>query len=126
MAHKKSIGRKASEETREAASFLCDIYGPALTSPTGRYCVNPDDEPEDQVFVTTEQAGRALLDAIQRLARTGYLVDTEVDLERFTIREYYKLIKSKGKTSKEAIAELGKVYFRSERDLQRQVGNDKR
>ncbi|NHZ38663.1 hypothetical protein [Massilia aquatica] len=126
MAHKKSLGRKASDEARRAAQELVDTYGPALSSPDGQYCINPSDLPEDQTVVTAEQAAHALLEALTLLASTGWLVDTTVSLDRFVMREDYQSIRKKTQTTKEALEELGKKHHRSVRDLQRQVGSAKR
>lgn len=120
------IGRKASDEARREAKNLAQTYGPAVKSPDGSYCVNPEDGPEDHIYVSAEKAAYVLLEAMQRLAATGWLEETEVKLERFLIREQYKHIRGKTHTTKEAIEKLGMEYPRSQRDLERQVGKTKR
>lgn len=117
-----SVGRKAGVEARDAAQELIDCYGPALSNPAGRYCINPADAPEDHIHVSAEQAAHALLRAWRRFVDTGWLVETEVKLEGFMIREDYKPIRANAKTSKEAIERLAKIYPRSIRDLERIVG----
>lgn len=118
---KSAVGRGAAEESRDAARALVRIWGPALLSPSGTFCVNPDDDVEDQVTVSAAQATRALFDAMVRLADTGWLVETEVSLERFMIRETYKSIRIRARTTKTALEELVKIYPRSIRDLERIV-----
>lgn len=126
MAHKQSIGRKASDEARDAARALVDMYKPVLADPTGCLCLNPEEAPEDQIFVTHDDAARAMLGALERLAETGWLVEIKVSLEKFLIRADYAAIKREHSKTKDALLVLSDKHPRSTRDLQRMVGNDKR
>lgn len=125
MAHKPKLGRKASDELRAEARKLHDLYAPAFRG-GGGYCVNPEDDAEIQQYISVEQAGRSLLEALQLLAETGWLVDTRVSLDSFLMNYEYRKLKEKHGTTKGALAELAKKYPRSERTLQRIVRNDKR
>jgi hypothetical protein len=116
---------KASGEARDAAKELLDAYGPPLRSLSGTFCINPDSDLEDHIFVSDEQAAQALLDAMGRLASTGWLVETEVKLERFLIWEDFKRIRPKFHTTRAALEELAKLYPRSIRDLERIVSGRK-
>jgi hypothetical protein len=105
---------------------LLHAYGPALRTPSGTFCVNPEADPEDQVVVSAEQAAYVLLDAMNRLADTGWLVESEVALERFIIREYfYKVIQPEPGKTKVPLQKLGQKYSRSPRDLERMVRKTK-
>lgn len=119
-------GRRASDEARDAAMKLLNAYGPAIRSVSGTICVNPEADAEDQVVVSTERAAYVLLDAMTRLADTGWLVETEVAHERFIIREYfYKVIKPEPGKTKVPLQKLGQKYPRSPRDLERMVRKTK-
>jgi len=121
-----TAGRRASDEARDAAMKLLDAYGPALRSKSGTFCVNPEADPEDQVVVVADQAAHVLLDAMIRLAETGWLTATEVNLERFIIREYfYKVIQPAPRAKNTALDKLEQKYPRSRRDLERIVSNKK-
>lgn len=119
-------GRRGWDEARDAAARLLQAYGPALRSPSGTFCVNPAADKEDRVVVSAKQAGHALLDALIRLADTGWLVVTGVQLERFIIREYfYKVIRPEPGKTKVPLQKLRQKYPRSPRDLERIVSNKK-
>ena len=115
----------ASHEARDAAKDLVEAYGPPIRSETGSFCLNPDDDPEDHITISSERAAQSLLNAMIRLANTGWLVDTEVKLERFMIRADYKRIRPRFRTKKAALEALAKLHPRSIRDLERMVGNKK-
>lgn len=119
-------GRKAWGEARDAAARLLQAYGPALRSESGTFCVNPEADKEDQVVVSAEHAACELLDALMRLADTGWLVVTGVALERFIIREYFcKIIQPEPGKTKVPLQKLRQKYPRSLRDLERLVSNQK-
>lgn len=115
----------ASCEARYAAKELLDAYGPAIRSVSGTFCINPDDHPEEHIIISSERATQALLDAMSRLANTGWLVETEVKLERFMIRADYKRIRPQFRTVKAALEALAQLHPRSIRDLERIVSNKK-
>ena len=114
-----AVNRKASQESRDAARALLKVWGPAILSPTGAFCVNPENDLDEQVEISSEQATGVLFDALNRLSRTGWLGETEISLERFVIREDYKMIRARTKTTKAALEELVQMYPRSIRDLER-------
>jgi hypothetical protein len=119
--HRSARRGKASSEARDAAQGLLDAYGPPIRSTSGTFCLYPDEDPKEQITVLYEQAAQALLDAMARLANTGWLVETEVKLERFLIWEDFKKIRPKCGTTSEALEELAKLHLRSIRDLERIV-----
>ncbi len=114
-------GQKASCEARDAAKALVNLYGPALDSLSSSSCINPEADPEDQIFMSAERAAHVLLDAMTRLAKTGWLVETDVKLERFTIWYDFKRIRPRFRSTKAALDELVKIHPRSIRDLERIV-----
>lgn len=115
----------ASHEARDAANDLVAVYGPPIRSETGSFCLNPDDDPEDHITISSERAAQALLDAMIRLANTGWLVETEVKLERFMIQADYKRIRPQFRTVKAALEALVKLHPRSIRDLERMIRSKK-
>lgn len=120
-----AIGRRASSEAQDAAKMLVDTYAQALHSIPDGHCLNPEEHPEDQIFISAEQAAVAVVAALEHFVETGFWVETIVSLERFLIREDYKSIRNKTKTTKEALLTLAKSHRRSQRDLERQVGKFK-
>lgn len=120
-----AIGRRASSEAQDAAKMLVDTYVQALHSVPDGYCLNPEEHPEDQIIISAKQAAVAVVAALGRFVETGFWVETVVSLERFLIREDYKSLRVKVKTSKEALLDLEKLYHRSQRDLERQVSKIK-
>lgn len=123
--HRSARRGKASSEARDAAQGLLDAYGPAIRSPSGAFILYPHKELKERITVLYEQAAQALLDAMARLANTGWLVETEVKLERFLIWEDFKNIRPKCDTTSEALEELEKLHRRSIRDLERIVSGRK-
>jgi hypothetical protein len=124
--HRSARRGKATSEARHAAQGLLDAYGPPLRSPWGTFfCLNPNDDEKAHITVPYEHAAQALLDAMARLANTGWLVETEVKLERFLIWEDFKKIRPKCDTTSEALEELSKLHPRSIRDLERVVSGRK-
>lgn len=115
----------ASHEAREAAKDLVKAYGPPIRSEFGTFYLNPEEDPEDRIVISSERAAQVLLDAMSSLARTGWLVETEVKLERFMVRADYKLIRPKFRTVKAALEALAKLHPRSIRDLERMVSDKK-
>lgn len=120
-----AIGRRASSEAQDAAKLLVDTYIQALHSVPNGHCLNPEEYPEDQIIISAEQAAVAVVAALERFVETGFWVETVVSLERFLICEDYKSLRVKVQTSKEALLDLAKLYPRSQRDLERQVGKFK-
>lgn len=114
-----AVKRKASEESRDAARTLLKVWGAAILSPTGAICVNPEGDPDEQIKVSSERATAVLFDALNRLSETGWLVETDISLDRFVIREDYKVIRARTKTTKAALEELVQIYPRSIRELER-------
>lgn len=119
------VGRRASDEARDAATKLLNAYGPALSSLSGTFCVNPEADPEDQVVVSADQAAYALHDAMIRLAETGWLVETEVKLEKFLMRQEFMALRRTSPTTKAAIEKLAERHHRSSRDVERLVSKKK-
>ena len=115
----------ASQEARAAAKDLLKAYGPPIRSVSGTFCLNPDDDEEDHIIISSARAAQVLLDAMDRLAKTGWLVETEVKLERFMIRADYKQIRPQFRTAKAALEALAELHPRSIRDLERMVSNKK-
>lgn len=120
-----AVGRRASSEAQDAAKLLVDTYVQALHSVPDGHCLNPEEHPEDQIIISAEQAAVAVVAALERFVETGFWVETVVSLERLLICEDYKSLRVKVKTSKEALLDLAKLYPRSQRDLERQVGKFK-
>ena len=119
-------GRRASDEARDAATKLLNAYGPALRSVSGTFYVNPEADLDDHVVVSAEQAAYVLLEAMIRLAATGWLVETEVKPERLIVREYfYRVIRPESRTKTASLEKLAQKYPRSVRDLERLVGKKK-
>lgn len=115
----------ASHEARAAAKDLLKAYGPPIRNESGTFCFNPEDDPDDHIIISSERAAQVLLDAMDRLAKTGWLVETEVKLERFMIRADYERIRPQFMTVKAALEALAKLHPRSIRDLERMVSNKK-
>jgi hypothetical protein len=119
--HRPTRGQKASSQARDAAQALLDIYSPALRSPSGSVCVNPEADSEEQIVLSSEQAAYMLLDAMGRLANTGWLIETNVNLERFLIWYDFKRTRPKHRRTIAALEELAMIHHRSIRDLERVV-----
>lgn len=119
--HRPARGEKASSEARDAAKDLLDIYSPALRSPSGTVCVNPEADEKDQIDLSAEQAAYMLLDAMARLATTGWLIESEIKLERFLIWHDFKRLRPKHRRTIAALEELATIHRRSIRDLERIV-----
>lgn len=122
MPHRPARGERASGEARDAAKKLLNIYSPALRSPSGTVCVNPEAALKDQIFLSAEKAAYMLLDAMTRLATTGWLVESEVKLGRFIVWHDFKRIRPKYRRTRAALEELATIHPRSIRDLERIVG----
>ena len=72
-------GRLASAEDRARVQELVTMYRQAQQSPDGRYCVNPDDEPENQSFICKDDPEHLLYMLCWRRFKTDHLCRLNID-----------------------------------------------
>ncbi|MBK9345224.1 MAG: hypothetical protein IPN06_01720 [Burkholderiales bacterium] len=118
MAKSEKAGRRASKEDR-ARSGLAASYFRGLSSPDSCYCINPEDEPEFQIFVK-EADVESLLVALQSFAEHGTFALLP-DFESFLMRVEMNALRSSGMTYEDAIAKLGADHNTSESTVSRRV-----
>lgn len=91
-----------------------------MTSSNGRYCLNPSDAAEVQMWVTTSQALEAVLDAMENFAQTGKFV-AEIDVELIHIRATYRALIKAGMKREAAKNELIDKFHKSPSTIDRAI-----
>jgi hypothetical protein len=120
MASGKKVGRTAHENVRDQARELAAHYRLFYECPDEEYCVNPDDLPEEQVFVTPRQALGYLLDQLENFAETGQF-GTQIDMKRFSMREEARMLKKQGMPRTQIIEKLMQSYLVSQSVVERAI-----
>lgn len=119
MAKKEKTGRRASKEDRARAAGLVASYFRGRSSPDSSYCINPEDEPELQMFGAVTDV-ETLIDALQSFAEHGTFALMS-DIEPFLMRIEMSKLRSSGMTYEEAIAKLAEDYYTSSSTITRRV-----
>lgn len=114
------VGRTAHRMLREQAEDFVRNFRPVLNSADGRYCLNPHDAPEEQMWVTTSQALEAVLDAMENFAKTGRFVD-EIDVELIHIKATYRALIKAGIKREAAKKELINSFHKSPSTIDRAI-----
>ena len=119
MAKRIKTGRRASKEDRARAAGLVASYFRTQSSLDSSYCINPEDEPEFQVFDYGTDV-ETLIVALQNFAEHGTfaLMDDEQPL---FIRIEFSGLRTKGMSYAEAIAALAEKHNTSESTITRMV-----
>jgi hypothetical protein len=116
----KKIGRAAHENVRDQAREIAQHYRLFYECPHEEYCVNPDDLPEEQVFVTPRQALGYLLGQLESFAETGQF-GTQIDMKRFSMREEARMLKKQGMPRTQIIEKLMESYLVSQSVVERAI-----
>lgn len=119
MARNEKTGRRASEEDRARAAGLVASYFRGRSSPDSRYCINPEDEPEFQIF-TEEADVETLIVALQRFADHGTFALVDAGQPIF-MRWEFSALRSDGMTYEKAVAELAAKHNMSESSVSRRL-----
>lgn len=119
MARNEKIGRRASKEDRAFAAGLVASYFRALSSPGSCYCMNPEDEPEFQIFIDGTDV-EPLLEALQDFAEHGTFALMN-DGQPLFMRMDFSALRSSGMTYEKAIAALAEKHKTSESTITRMV-----
>jgi hypothetical protein len=119
MARPEKTGRLASKKDRAYAASLVASYFRGLASPDSRYCINPEDEPECQIFVG-ETDVESLLDALQRFSDQGTFAFLD-NGQPFFMRTEFTTLRRDGMGYADAIAELAEKHHTSESTITRMV-----
>lgn len=120
MATGVKVGRAAHGHVRDQARKLATTYRKVLESPDGKFCANPDDDPEEQTWITESQALAHLVSALENFAETGIFVQ-QFDLKKFGIREAYKAEMLKGVKRAVAITKLMELHGMSKSVIERTI-----
>lgn len=119
MAKRIKTGRRAGADDRARAASWAKNYGLAQASPDGRYCLNPEDEPQFQIFADVADLD-PLLEALYSFAEHGTF-ELMHDFEPFLMRFEMKELMSAGMTYEAAAAKLAEKHNMSERTVTRRV-----
>ena len=114
-----TTGRKAPKEDRARAAGLVASYFRGLSSPDSRYCINPEDEPEFQIFVEEADVD-SLLVALQSFAEHGTFALMS-DIKPFVMRFEMSELLGAGMTTESAIAQLSEKHNMSFTSARRRV-----
>ncbi|MBC7621620.1 MAG: hypothetical protein H7293_22020 [Candidatus Saccharibacteria bacterium] len=118
MARKLKTGRRATDDRARAASWAKN-YRLAQASPDGRYCLNPEDASEFQIFFDIADID-PLLQALESFAEHGTF-ELMHNIEPFVMRMEMRALRSAGMTYEEAIAKLAEKFNTSESTITRRV-----
>jgi hypothetical protein len=119
MAKRIKTGRRALDDDRKRAAGLVASYFRALSSPGSCYCINPEDEPEFQVFDYGADI-ETLLEALQSFAAHGTFALMS-DGQPFFMRMAFSALRNSGMTYEKAIAALAEQHNTSESTITRMV-----
>lgn len=119
MAGSEKTGRRAFKEDRARAAGLVASYFRALSSPNSCYCINPEDEPEFQIFIDGTDV-EPLLVALQSFAEHGTFALMN-DGQPLFMRMEFSALRSEGMRYADAIAELAEKHNTSESNITRMV-----
>ena len=119
MARIEKNGRSASKEDRARAAALAASYLRGVANPEIRYCINPEEEPESQIFVSEHDAF-SLVEALQSFALHGTFT-LQGDGKKFFVCMDFNELRSAGMRYADAIAALAEKYNRSESTIERMV-----
>jgi hypothetical protein len=119
MAKREKTGRRAGDDDRARAANLVAQYFIALSSPDKRYCINPEDEPEFQIFIDGTDV-EPLLVALQSFADHGTFALMS-DGQPFLMRVDFSQLRTKGMSYADAIATLAEKHNKSESSITRMV-----
>jgi len=122
MARTIKTGRRASNEERAHAACLVATYFRALSSPDSCYCMNPEDEPEFQIFIDGTDV-EPLLVALQNFAEHGTFALMS-DGQPFFMRMEFSALRTEGMRYADAIAALAEKHNTSESTITRMVRNN--
>ena len=119
MAKIEKVGRRASKEDRARAAGLVASYYRALSSPGSCYCMNPENEPEFQIFIDGTDV-EPLLVALQDFAEHGTFALMD-DGQPFFMRLEFSELRAKRMSYAKAIAALAEKHNMSESTITRMV-----
>ena len=118
-------GRRASQQERDNARAILELYRAVMACPDGNYCVNPGDDPEIRKYLQQEDAVEYLVSSVENFAEHGTFESLTVNLRDLQIRcEYIRKTKS-GMSRKDAIEELAEKFYMDNRNIERILVNVK-
>ncbi len=120
------MGRAAHEYERERVNEWVKIYRAAQKSPDGRYCLNPDDEPEAQQFIVASDPEH-LLQALESFVEHGTVAFQDTyGFARLIMRGRLKTLTMSGIAPRAAIEKLAEEDHCDPRTIERKLKvNDK-
>ncbi|WP_348697604.1 hypothetical protein [Duganella fentianensis] len=95
MTYMKKVGRTAHEFLRDQAKKIADSYRPVFECTEESYCPNPDDNPEDQIFISHRHALGCLLGELEAFAQHGEFT-LRIDMKKFDMREKARMLNANG------------------------------
>ena len=114
-------GRSASEGQREQAAELVRLYRQAKESKTGRACVNPNDDPEDWVYVEYSNV-EYLLEVLDDFSKTGKFGSPYENLaKRLMVRLAIDQRVAHGKSKLQALLDVAEEYSVDKRTIERWI-----
>jgi hypothetical protein len=118
-------GRRASTDERERAAELVRIYRDASASPDQRYCLNPDDAPEDRRYIHADDPEPLLL-ALGDFAEHGTFAPVgspaHAMLDEMQVAELRRELlglRAQGLTREAALATMAERHHRHPRTMER-------
>lgn len=115
------VNRTASEPLRSQARALVDLYKMAEASPDHRYCVNPDDAPDERDYLDFNDP-RLLLSALECFAEHGHFNDPFArSVFQLVVRGDFDVLRSQGMTYERSVEALSTKHARSTSAIERLV-----
>ena len=123
MATGVKIGRSAHELLRDDARDLAELCRIVNGSPDGNYCANPDDQFEEQTWISRYQMLNYVAAYLERFAENGSF-QFPINMRKFSVREEYRSVLEKGMSRTEAIDMLMKKHNMSKSVVERTIKVD--
>lgn len=121
------IGRRATDDEKAEARNWVELYRKAQQVPGGRLCLNPDDAPEEQVWIDGRDP-EPLLRIMEDFAELGTFQQSGGaydSIRLWPLRAEYQQARQAGETHESVIDRLADKHKISTRSIERKVSTDK-
>jgi hypothetical protein len=106
---KPKTARRASADERKRLAHWVSMYRQAQAAPDRRYCVNPQDEPENQYFIHADDPEPLLL-LLEDFVRHGTFALVDDPARAMVMRREFTELRAQGITREKALAVLGEKH----------------
>jgi hypothetical protein len=118
-------GRRASQQERDNARDILELYRAVMACPDGNYCVNPEDDPEIRKYLQQDDVVEYVISCLENFVEHGTFEFLTFNLRDLQIREGYIRKTKSGMSRKDAIEALAEKFHLDNRTIERIIVNVK-